>query len=308
MAIPRAAERRGDFEAHRAAQTSARHRWQGIRMRLTPAVALLGAAFSLGFTACGDDDDGDSGQPQAFEVQVTEENGDARVTAPESARPGAVEIRFTNNGKSDHSVQIVQIADGHTPAEVKEAGDAWAERGEPLPGWITFAGGIGSTRAGGSGTAVVDLEPGEYAAFDIEGRGPEPFAAFTVDGDESEPVPDVSAAIEAVDYGFEARQLEAGSQPVLFENTGEEPHHLAAAPLKPGKSLADLRRYIESERGESPIVESESFNTAIVSGGRSEVVDLRLEAGEYALLCFIPDRAGGPPHAVKGMAAVAKVQ
>ena len=51
-----------------------------------------------------------------------------------------------------------------------------------------------------------------------------------------------------------------------------------------------------------PIDESKAFNTAIISGGESEVVDLRFESGDWGLACFIPDRAGGPPHALKGMA------
>ena len=57
---------------------------------------------------------------------MAEEGKETRVTAPESVSPGAVEIRFTNSGKRDHSVQIIRVGDGHTGAEVKKAGDAWA--------------------------------------------------------------------------------------------------------------------------------------------------------------------------------------
>ena len=69
-----------------------------------------------------------------------------------------------------------------------------------------------------------------------------------------------------------------------------------------------MKQFIKTEAGKPPIQEQKSFNTAIVSGGESQLVDLRLESGDYALLCFVPDRAGGPPHAAKGMAALAKVQ
>jgi hypothetical protein len=31
------------------------------------------------------------------------------------------------------------------------------------------------------------------------------------------------------------------------------------------------------------------------------VIDLELKRGKYALVCFVPDRKGGPPHAFKGM-------
>ena len=128
-----------------------------------------------------------------------------------------------------------------------------------------------------------------------------------MEGDEGAALPEVPAQIEATEYDFTATQLEAGSQPVLFTNAGAEPHHLAAAPLKPGKTEADVKEFLETEKGPSPIVESKSFDTALVSGGESEVVDLRLESGEYALLCFVPDRTGGPAHVSKGMIAVAPV-
>lgn len=278
-------------------------------MRRTPALASLLAAFALGLTACGDDDDdGDTGQPQAFEVEVTEDVGASRVSAPESVEPGAVEIRFSNNGQQSASLAIVPIASGHTPDEVTQAGAAWGDKGKPLPEWITFAGGIGSTKPGGSAIATVDLEPGEYAAFDIEGRGEKPYAEFTVEGDEGAELPESTGTIEASEYKFETSGLTAGSHPVLIQNNGAEPHHVVAAPLKPGKTIDDVKDFVKTEKGESPIDEQKSFNTMIVSGGQKEVVDLALESGDYALLCFVPDRAGGPPHALKGMVATATVQ
>jgi hypothetical protein len=277
-------------------------------MRLTLPLTLL-SACALGFGACGDDeDDGGGAEAQVFEVQATEDGEQSKVTAPESADPGAVEIRFRNTGERPHSLQVVQIGDGHTAKEALEAGEAWGEQGEALPEWVTLVGGIGVTEGGGSGIAVVDLDAGEYAAFDIEGTGPDSSAEFTVEGDEGPALPEVQATVEAKDYSFRATALEAGSHRVLLENNGEEPHHLAAAPLKPGKTVDDVANFVKTEKGQSPIVESKAFNTAILSGGEKEVVDLRFESGDYALLCFVPDRAGGPPHALKGMVAASSVE
>lgn len=277
-------------------------------MRLTLPLALV-SACALGFGACGDDDDdGGGAEAQVFEVEASEDGKESKVTAPESAQPGAVEIRFSNTGERPHSLQVVQIGEGHTAEEALEAGEAWGERGEALPEWLTLAGGIGTTEGGGSGIAVVDLDAGQYAAFDIEGTGPNSYAEFSVEGDEGPALPEVPATVEAEDYDFQPTALEAGSHRVLLENNGEEPHHLAAAPLKPGKTADDVETYVKSEKGPSPIVESKAFSTAIVSGGEKEVVDLRFESGDYVLLCFVPDRAGGPPHALKGMVAAATVE
>jgi hypothetical protein len=279
-------------------------------MRLTSLALVLGA-LTLGFTACGDDDDDGNGSAAAlevFEVEATEEGGETVITAPESVSPGAVEIRFSNTGEEDHILQVVRIGEGHTAEEIQAAGEAWGEEGAPLPDWITFEGGIGSTKPGGTGIAVVDLDPGEYAAFDVEGEGPRPYAEFTVEGDEGESLPEVPAVIEAVEYDFVAQELQAGSQRVLFENSGAEPHHLVAAPLKPGVTEADIKKFAESQEGPPPVVEDQAFDVAIVSGGESAVVDLRFESGEYGLFCFVPDRAGGPPHVAKGMATTASVE
>ncbi len=276
-------------------------------MRLTPALVLM-SACALGFSACGDDDDGGEGaQPQVFEVQAKDKGKETGISAPASVAPGATEIRFSNDGRRTHSLQIVQVGEGHTVEEALEAGGGWGEKGKPLPEWVRFLGGIGSTKPGGSGIAVVDLPAGEYAAVDIDADSPAPYAAFTVEGDAGESLEEVPARVEAADYDFTATALEAGSHRVLLENSGDEPHHLIAAPLQPGKTIEDVETFVKTEKGAPPIVEGKTFNTAIVSGGESEVVDLRFESGDYALLCFVSDRAGGPPHAVKGMVSAASV-
>ena len=274
-------------------------------MRLAPALALM-SACALGVGACGDDDE-EAAQPQVFEVEAKDKGKETGISAPASVAPGATEIRFSNGGQRTHSLQIIQVGQGHTVEEALDAGTGWGEKGKPLPEWVRFLGGIGSTKPGGSGTAVVDLPAGEYAAVDIDADSPAPYAAFTVEGDEGESLEKVPATVEAVDYKFTATGLEAGGHSVLLENRGEEPHHLIAAPLKPGKTIEDVDAFVKTEKGPPPIVQGKTFNTAILSGGESEVVDLRFESGDYALLCFVSDRAGGPPHALKGMVSAASV-
>src|SRR3712207_1945579 len=107
------------------------------------SLLLLLACLPFGLAACGDDDDegGGSDAPQVFEVEATADG----VTAPGTAEAGAVEVRFTNAAdKGSHSAQVIQIGEGHTAAEVLEAGEAWGEKGEALPEWIRFVGGVGT--------------------------------------------------------------------------------------------------------------------------------------------------------------------
>jgi hypothetical protein len=46
----------------------------------------------------------------------------------------------------------------------------------------------------------------------------------------------------------------------------------------------------------------------VIDGGGSQTIDLELEPGRYAVLCFVPDREGGPPHAFKGMISEVEVK
>lgn len=49
--------------------------------------------------------------------------------------------------------------------------------------------------------------------------------------------------------------------------------------------------------------------TTVLDGGAKQVTQLELaKPGKYALLCFIQDRAGGPPHIAKGMIAEVDVR
>ena len=57
----------------------------------------------------------------------------------------------------------------------------------------------------------------------------------------------------------------------------------------------------KSESGPPPIIEDKTVSTGILDGGRSQVVELELQKGPYAIVCFVADRKGGPPHAFKGM-------
>ena len=46
----------------------------------------------------------------------------------------------------------------------------------------------------------------------------------------------------------------------------------------------------------------------MIEGGEGQLVTLDLKPGRYALYCFITDREGGPPHALKGMVDEVEVE
>lgn len=230
--------------------------------------------LARGAVGCGDDDDVGGGSAAAKPADASklaiELSGSAKkptFEVPQSVDGGVVEISFTNSAKGGHSAQLVRAAQGHTPQAALAAGKAWGEKGKRLPDWALTAGGLGDVEPGETATVTQELAPGTYLVADLETGAN---AEFEVTGEAAAgELPGDGGTIEAAEYEFTASGLKSGGAPILFDNAGGEPNFIAAVGIKPGKTIADVRKFLETEKGE-------------------------------ALLCFVPDRAGGPPHAVKG--------
>ena len=280
----------------------------------------LFAALAIGgsIAACGDDDEDEGAKPKAAKpakvsVAVTELGRRRnRVSVPRSVRAGVVTVELQNTGKRAHSAQLVRIDGDHTP---KEALKATQGEGKPIPGWIHPAGGLGAVRPGRSGSATQVLRPGNYIVFDEgdeeDGGGSKPaFARLSVTGRQAGgALPKWAGSIVAREYSFTASGLRVGKNTLRFVNAGRELHHVVAAPLKPGATLADLRKALREERGEPPIDFKRTNDSAVIDAGTSQITQLEFQKpGRYALMCFIQDRKGGPPHVAKGMITLTTVR
>lgn len=286
-----------------------------LRQPITTALA----ACVLSLAACGGGDDKKSGggggdskaaeEPAAFAVTIAEEGNTTTITAPKSAKAGPVAIEVKNTGKKEHGVQLFRLDEGHGVEEGLKAGNAWGEAGKvPLPEWLHLAGGTASAKPGESATATALLEPGSYVAVDLESEGAPAFAEFDVTGEGGGELPSAAGTIAAKEYSFTSSGLKAGRNTVLFDNTGAEAHHVVGVGIVDGATLDDVKKFLATEKGKPPIDESRSFGTAVIDGGTKQVVDVDIAPGKYALLCFIPDRQGGPPHAAKGMVSELEVK
>lgn len=275
--------------------------------RLLVPIAGVAAALVLG--ACGDDeeDSGDeaaSGDAQQIEIAASDQG----LEAPQSAEAGLAEITLDNSTQEPHDAQLIRVEGDHSAEEAVQGLQA-AQQGEPLPEWLFAGGGVGTTPPGETRTATQALEPGTYYVFDTAGR-PEPDApAIEVTGEAAAEVPtDAPATITASEYTFETEGLSSDADEITFANAGEQPHHVIAAPLQEGATIEDVETFIQDESGRPPVDLSQETNTAVVEGGDTQVVDLQFDKGTYALLCFISDREGGPPHAAQGMIVEAQVE
>lgn len=275
------------------------------------AASIAAAAFAL--AACGDDESdsagtsGESSAPKTLALKVSGNDKKSTVTGPKTAEAGTTRIQVTSTAKGPRGIQLARYDEGHTAEQAVQAGGAWADGGKPLPPWVHLDGGVGSAKSGQTTTGTVQLQPGSYVALDVEAEEPS-FAQFEVTGEVGDESPSAPSTITANEYSFTASGLKAGKGEVVFDNAGKEPHFIAAAPMKPDATIEDVKRFIKTEKGEPPITEETAFDTAILDGGRKQLVQVELEAGRYALLCFVPDRKGGPPHALRGMISEVEVK
>lgn len=259
---------------------------------------LVALALASLIAACGGDDEKQASKAVLAAFELSGPSDKAKMSGPESIAAGAVQVAFKNSTKDDAGVTLVRVEGDHTAAQAVEAGEAWGDGGKPLPDWVRFVGGVTSIRPGGTFTSVQTLPAGTYAAVDINTNA---FRPLEVTGEGDGDLPATDARIEAREYSFAVSGLKAGKDQVLFTNQGKEPHFALMAPIKPGKTIEDVRVALKREGGESPIDEKKTVSTGVLDGGQSQVVDVTLATGKYAFVCFVPDRKGGQPHAFLGM-------
>jgi hypothetical protein len=219
-----------------------------------------------------------------------------------------MDLKNTSDGPRD--AQIIRVEGEHSPEEFLKVVES---EGGPIPDWIQDGGGVGTTAPGQTGSATQNLAAGNYFVVAMPEEEAQPASAeFKVEGGGTEgELPKTSAEIVAREYTFDATGLKAGKNKVLFKNEGRELHHVVGAPIQPGKTIEEVKKFAAEERpsGEPPIDERAGFNTAVLDGGIEQVTDIELKKpGKYALLCFIQNRQGGPPHVMMGMIKEVEVQ
>jgi hypothetical protein len=224
---------------------------------------------------------------------------------------GVSRIQIVNQGQELHHVQLVRLAEGHTAADLGKAIE-----GGTRPDWAIPVGGPNAAQPGDTSATIQSLEPGHYVALCfIPGADKVPHfmkgmvQEFDVVGGNAasratEPKADVT--VQLADYSFHlSGPVRAGHHVIAVENTGPQEHEVVIARIEDGKTLEDLLGWVETMSGPPP----GSFLGGVVgltSGGKS-YIDAHLIAGNYALICFVPDAKDGKPHLMHGMVTQFKV-
>ena len=280
--------------------SSTRHRF--VLRSFACAIALIA---TVPLAACGDSEDS-----QELSYTVESKGKAVTVAAPENAEAGLAEITVTNDSDSESDLQLIRVEGDRTPEEVVD-GLSQAIQGQAFPEWLFAAGGVGTLGPGESATVEQVLQPGDLYAFNTEGGPPAAKSAgmTEVAGEESDAeIEEGDATVEAAEYVFNADTLPSGEVEVAFDNIGAQPHHLIASPIKGDATAEEVEKAFKEEKGPPPLEEKGTLSTAVLEGGEGQLVTMNLKPGRYALYCFITDREGGPPHALKGMVDEVEVE
>ncbi len=234
---------------------------------------------------------------------------DFAFTAPDSILAGLEMFHLANKGPSIHHLQVVQLDSGRTVADLMNA----MRNPGPPPAWARFIGGPNAVAPVPTDTSVawLTLTPGNYALICLvpDTAGVPHFAQgmvrpLTVTKNDSTPAPEPQAdvVIHLKDYGFDIiGNLTAGAHTIRVVNDGPQPHEMLIAQLAPRKKAMDLATWVTAGkmRGAPPAKPLGGATT--LAPGASQVIAVTLTAGNYGLLCLVPDAKDGKPHAMHGM-------
>lgn len=242
---------------------------------------------------------------------------DAGLTGvPDTFPGGAVEVTLSLEGSREYAtIDFTKVDDGVTAEQFAE-GFMPVFEGGPFPEFVQTSAGVPEIGPGESTTTTILLEPGTYVVWHEsipagEEEPPEIIGQVVevTEGAESE-LPATDGEIVARDYGFDADITGPGT--ITFRNEGpDQLHHAVVVDF--GTNSPDV---VEQAIGplvqggeDDPPPDIEGFDmeqvnfdlaaSGVFGPGLGGTFEVDFQSGNtYALVCFISDRSGGPPHAI----------
>jgi len=245
-------------------------------------------------------------------VRVTASN--YMFDAPDTIAAGMVKFELVNKGPELHHIQLIRFEGGKTMADFLEA-----MKSPGIPSFVTFLGGPNAGIPDGATvtTASVGLTPGNYAfvclvpdAAGVPHLAKGMMRALTVaakSGVAQAGAPTVDATLTLYDYNFDLdKPLTAGHRLIRVHNTAQQFHEAFLVKLAPGVKLDSLPVWVASGmKGAPPVIPLGGTSAIGPNGDNYVAVDL--QAGAYALYCFLP-APDGKEHVAHGMMKAITVQ
>jgi hypothetical protein len=217
------------------------------------------------------------------------------ITLPESWVSGITSVTLQNDTEIDFQPAIARFINGATMDDFMAAMMA-----QDFAGMLATVSALGSATAkpGESVDVTYDLIAGDYLFLNFNPAGPPTLMPFTVAENEGEAVeaPEADVVIEMVDFNY-AMPVEITTDDVLwhFTNTGEQTHEIVVYRIEEGETIdavttAVMEALMAAAPGTPPDMPYEkAFSFVGMSPDENAWMEVRLESGTYAALCFIPD-------------------
>lgn len=241
---------------------------------------------------------------------------DFAFSGPSSIAAGPTHIVVNNTGKEDHQAQLAKLADGTTFQDLTtalKAGDIPGALGK-----VQLVGGPTGITPGSTVATSANLDPGQYVFLCfVESADGIPHVAkgmisqLEVTGSASGgQVAAGDAQLGLQDFAFVGlTNLASGKHTVSVTNKGPQPHEATLVKLNPGTTVQQVTQAFASGQTPSgPPPWTGAGGVAGIAPGLTVSMDVDLQPGDYAFICFVPDATTGKPHAALGMVAGLTVQ
>lgn len=249
----------------------------------------------------------------ANEVTITAT--DYAFDAPAEIPAGLTNFRMVDNGKELHHATLIKLEEGKTFDDMIN-GMKTMKPGTPPPGWLIPAGGPNAAAPGNTVSLTMVMEPGNYAivCFIPDAKGVPHVAhgmarplTVTPNANANTTEPEADITVTMSDYKFDfSKPLTAGKHTLKLVTAPGQPHEFTFFQLSPGKTAADIPKYVETGmQGPPPALPL--GGVAGVAAGRPSFYTVDLQPGEYAIVCFLEDAKDGKPHFVHGMIQQIKI-
>jgi hypothetical protein len=235
---------------------------------------------------------------QADVPEITISVGADELTFPGEVPAGIVTFVVENVGGPEGTPEIARLNEGVTFEQLMTA------LGESPDAALPLVSLLGTSEHAVDGRIIYDLAEGDYAAVLFREDGPPLLGNFGTSGRSEAALPEADITAQLVDFAFVIPdQLEAGQSVWEIQNTGQQWHEMVIIQLHEGVTLEDMFEMFAEEPGpeeEFPF-DMIAFWSPMGAGERAWVT-WDLPAGEYTVICLLPDLAGDmAPHAAHGM-------
>jgi hypothetical protein len=248
-------------------------------------------------------------------TMVDVEARDYAFALPESIGAGLVTFRVRNSGTVLHQMNVYELL----PDARLDSTLAVLRANLRRPDHVLKRGGVEFVPPGQVRSIAMVLAPGEYvllcglpmpggAMTHMNAGMIQPLHVVASNASRhgaAHSLPAADDTLELTEYDFRfSHPLRAGTQTVLVENVGAQPHHWELARVAPTATMAQIDAY----DGHGPEPWTNVGGVGVLDPGQSGRVLLTLPAGSYLHSCMIADAKDGKPHFMHGMEKITVVK